>query len=450
MSKPTSLSLTSRQHQELLEALRPGSAATEALLVCGCREGNRRCRLMVKRICPVSSPHSEGTVATGNELAQALPKLDGTVLVARAASRRANQPYDAEDSPHTSRAPVGSVAITENGLMSGAVYHEDGGVEPLESINVVGDDLRFWYPRTGTGGVPEFAASHAQAFGKGTTEMLQRLSVAAVGCSGSGSPVIEQLARLGVRELVLVDDDIIEARNVNRVFNSTMVDAQARRLKVDVIADAVRRIGLGTEVIVVPRNMWTPEAVRQVAQCDVLFGCVDTIDARFLLNLLATHYTMPYFDIGIRLDALPAGPDQGRIREVCGSVHYLQPGRSSLMSRGLFGMDAVRSAGLRRTDPSAAAREADEGYISGVQESRPAVISVNTFAASLAVIDFLARLHPFRQEPNGNCAQIEFSLASTEFYKEEETGDCATISRYLGLGDTDPLLNLTELSCGVA
>jgi hypothetical protein len=249
------------------------------------------------------------------------------------------------------------------------------------------------------------------------------------------------LARLGVRELVLVDDDIIEARNVNRILNSTMADAQARRLKVDVLADAVRHIGLGTQVIAVPRSIWTAEAVQEVAQCDVLFGCVDTVDARFLMNLLATQYVIPYFDIGVKLEAVLDGPDRGKIREVCGSVHYLQPGLSSLMSRGVFDMERVRSAGLRRTDPAAAAREADEGYISGVQERRPAVISVNMFAASLAVNDFLARLHPFREVPNGDCAHIEFSLASTELYTEAEPGPCPLVSAFLGRGDTDPLLN---------
>jgi len=35
------------------------------------------------------------------------------------------------------------------------------------------------------------------------------MRLAVVGCSGTGSPVVEQLARLGVRRLVLVDPDEI-------------------------------------------------------------------------------------------------------------------------------------------------------------------------------------------------------------------------------------------------
>jgi hypothetical protein len=63
-----------------------------------------------------------------------------------------------------------------------------------------------------------------------------------------------------------------------------MHDAAASRAKVDVLGDAVERAGLGTKVIRVNKNLWNPETIRAVAQCDIVFGCMDTIDGRFLLN----------------------------------------------------------------------------------------------------------------------------------------------------------------------
>jgi hypothetical protein len=41
-------------------------------------------------------------------------------------------------------------------------------------------------------------------------------------------------------------------------------------------------------------------------------------------------------------------------------------------------------------------RTAMDGYIDGAEEHRRAVTSLNMFAASLAVYEFLARIHPFR------------------------------------------------------
>lgn len=77
---------------------------------------------------------------------------------------------------------------------------------------------------------------------------------------------------------------------------------------------------------------------------------------------------------------------------------------------------------------------------------RPAVISVNMFAASLAVNEFLARLHPFREEPNGACAGVTFSLASMEIITEAESAACDILGRLVGRGDVTPLLGLMELA----
>jgi hypothetical protein len=298
----------------------------------------------------------------------------------------------------------------------------------------------------GTLDLPSFVASHAQAFDNGTIERLRRLSIAVIGCSGTGGPTIEQLFRLGAGELVTVDDDRMEERNVNRIPNSTMQDVRDNRRKVDVLADAIERAGLGTRVIGIPKNMWEPDVIREVAQCDIVFGCMDTIDGRFLLNTLATYYTIPYFDVGVRLEAIREGPRKGSIREVCGTINYLQPGRSSLMSRDLFTMKQVAEAGLWRSDPAAHAEQVRDGYIAGVPAHRPAVISVNMFASSLAVDELLARLHPFREEPNSNYASVIFSLASMELMCEPEQENCEILAKKVGLGDARPLLGLLQLS----
>jgi len=155
--------------------------------------------------------------------------------------------------------------------------------------------------------------------------------------------------------------------------------------------------------------------------------------------------------LGTALSGNPRSLDQrnvqgrkGRIREVCGTVNYLRPGRSSLMSRGLFTMADVAAAGLRRNDPAAHARQVNDGYIKGVAANRPAVISVNMFGASLAVNELLARLHPFREESNDSYGSVIFSLASMEIITEPEEGICEILGGRVGTGDTTPLLGLME------
>jgi hypothetical protein len=337
-----------------------------------------------------------------------------------------------------STAPHASVVLLPDGNLFGRSVTPDGTFAALDSIAVVGENLRFWFAACPSNGdVPEFARRHAQAFGPGTTALLRRLAVAVVGCSGTGSPVVEQLVRLGVGRLVLVDFDVVEEKNLNRIPHAAMADALAKRPKVEVVAEAVRRAGLGTRVEPILSNLLNPDAVRRVAGCDVAFGCMDSAEGRHLLNRLAVFYSLPYIDVGVRLEADGAGG----ISQICGTVHYLQPDGSSLLSRGAITMDAVQAEGLRRTDPVAYREQVASKYITGVREERPAVVSVNMHYASLAVLEMLARLHDFRVDGNGPFAQFGSSLTDPRFEPVGADGEpCPVLSKHLGRGDVTPLL----------
>jgi hypothetical protein len=82
----------------------------------------------------------------------------------------------------------------------------------------------------------------------------------------------------------------------------------------------------------------------------------------------------------------------------------------------------------------------------GVQEDRPAVISVNMLIAALAVNEFRARVHPFRDDPNSNFASSGISLTQARFIADADGQLCKVLSKYVGKGNLDPLLNLPELS----
>lgn len=462
-----SLTLNEAQQAALMTHLFPGDGLeATAFLLCGTRTGDRRTRLVAREVFPV--PYSACVLRTERRVTwqtdAILPLLEraersGGTLV-KVHSHPGGYPAFSEVDDESDRQllpnlrdwfdddrPHGSAVMLPDGRMFGRTVNADGAMRPMGLINVAGDDLLFWHHGdSGGGAVPGFAASHAQAFGEGTFDLLRRLSIGVIGCSGTGSPVIEQLARLGVGELVIVDDDRIEERNLNRILNATAADAEAGRPKVTVLSEAVARMGTGTQVIALERSLWSPEAVEAVAQCDIVFGCVDTIDGRFLLNTLATFYQISYFDLGVRIHAIPEGPRQGEIVEVCGSVHYLIPSGSSLVSRGLFSLDDVRAAGLARTDPEAHTRQLADGYISGVAVRRPAVISLNMLIASLAVNELLARLHPFRDDPNEAFAHIEVSLSEMAMFRDPKPGACPIFRADLGKGDTQPLLGMPELS----
>jgi hypothetical protein len=101
---------------------------------------------------------------------------------------------------------------------------------------------------------------------------------------------------------------------------------------------------------------------------------------------------------------------------------------------------------MRRTNPELYERQRGEGYFRGIVEDRPAVISVNMFYAALAVNDFLAGLHPYRNQANSEYAYLGASLAELQFYPEVDGEDCTPLKRHVGRGDTTPLLERAALS----
>lgn len=459
------LSMTSAQHRSLIEMLFPRDGAeVVAIGLCGTSTGGRVQKLLLRELhqipaqfCQSRTPFSISW--STDALEPLLERAEQQQLtVVKFHSHPNGLPGFSARDDESDRAllpalqgwlesdfPVASVVVLPDGGLIGR-YSRGSRFQSLACISVIGDDLKFFRPPAASSMSVDFTESHAQLFGERTIEELGRMSIAVVGCSGTGSPVIEQLVRYGVGRLVLVDDDLVEVRNLNRILNTCRRDAKRKRSKVEALAAAIKRIGLGTKVEVVRANLWTADAIRKVAECDAVFGCVDSIDGRLLLNTLATYYMLPYFDLGVRLEAIPEGADRGKIREVCGTVNYIQPGKSSLMSRGLVDLKKAAEAGLRRNDPAAFSQQIRDQYISGVAERRPAVITVNMFIAALAVHEFLCRLHPYRESPNSEYAALEFSLASMEFLPEPESAPCPILQNLVGRGDTMPLLGFPEVT----
>lgn len=341
--------------------------------------------------------------------------------------------------------PHCSIVMQPCGRLFGRYLWQGHEMCPIDIICIAGPDIRL-FPAIAEDHSSSFGRSQDQAFGEGTTTALAKLRAGIVGISGTGSPLLEQLIRLGFGEIVIIDPDIVEDRNLNRILNSTVADVRMGRLKVDVAEAAAIATGLPTRIIKVPSTLMSPAAVQALSVCDVIFGCVDTHTGRFAMNLISTYHIIPYFDVGVMLDATGNGGVSGRIRDILGTIHYIVPGRSSLISREVISLRTVAQEGLANSDPEAEAQQVRDNYFRGLTVSRPAVISINMFAAALAVNDFLARIHPYRQMPNNDVASIEFSLGQLRLTADEEQEDCALLNPWLGHGRISPLLGLPELS----
>lgn len=460
----TTLTLSGAQRALLTQHLFPDDGCEAvAIALCGRAESGAHQRLLVRRIVPV--PYEICRVRQPDQVTWPTDYIVPTIteaaeqgwgLVKIHGHRGFAQFSDVDDAADRTlfpslyawldtEKPLASAILMDDGSLFGRIVRPNQTFESLERVSVVGDDFNFYLSQSTTRAcVPAYGTRIAQVFGQGTFDRLRKLRVAVIGCSGTGSIVIEQLARDGVGALVLVDPDVVEEKNLNRIANATAQDARESRAKVDVAVRAIGAMGFGTDVTVYARSLFDREVVRAVSVCDVVIGCVDTIDGRHLLNKLACFYLQPYIDLGVRIDA----DGHGGVAQVCGSVHYLRPDGSSLLSRHTYSLEQVRAAAMHRTDPIAFRRQVEEGYIRGVVENRPAVIQLNSLVASLAVNELLARLHPFRLDSNNQYAVTRVSLSHGIFEHESEGAPCAVLARHAGRGDVEPLLDWAELGVG--
>lgn len=457
------LRLTSRQHAELKAHLFPGDGKeSAAIALCGRRAGEHGHALLVQRVLPVPHEICERSVVNVswpttwllpalNEAAKrqlAIVKFHSHTSAFRAFSTvddRSDRTLFPAIFGAAGRAdPHASVVMVPDGSLVGRFVDDAGGFKAMDLLEVVGDDIAVWSPGEGDEeGVPESAIRHAQLFGARTTRLLRRLSAAVVGCSGTGSPVVEQLARLGIGRLVLVDPDVVEDKNLNRILNATLEDVRHRRPKVEVLATAISRMGLDTEVHPLAANLLTREAVEAVAGCDVVFGCMDGAEGRLMLNRLCTFYSLPYFDLGLSL----RGDGHGGIDIACGGVHYLKPGGTTLVERGVITEEQARAEGLRRTNPAEFHEQQKRGYLADVGVDRPGVISFNMQVGALAVSEFLSRLHPYRLEENAAFASLRFDwMSGPRVFHERDRDEDGKLSKHVGRGDVEPLLDSPYLS----
>lgn len=335
--------------------------------------------------------------------------------------------------------PHASVIMLPDQRMNGRMFLGGAPPAPLRVIGTVGDRIRVHVHGRVRHGIGQQATR--QVFGEFTTEQLAALRIVVVGASGTGSLVIEQLIRSGVGVLIVIDDDVVLERNLNRIVNATSEDAHREVPKVKLAERTAMLTGTGTQVIPIPTSLLDADALRHASSADIMFGCVDTTLARAVMNRIATFHTQPYFDLGVRIDADGAGG----VEYVGGGVHYLQPGKSTLQSRGVLDDERLRAEWLALTDPESLKRLRGEGYLKGYADQKPVVMPLNMQAAGTAVLEFLARLHGFRVVPDGDYASQGISVSHGVTFNTPEPRGKGPLSAEVGRGTTSPLLGLPGL-----
>lgn len=334
----------------------------------------------------------------------------------------------------------GSAIMTPDGAIRARLYDRQLVTTPISAVHLASDELITWQASEQGNLLPT-----PMAFSTEMGRHLKHFTACVVGVSGTGSIVVEQLARLGFGRLVLIDFDEIEFKNLNRILNATLEDVRNSTAKVAKFASVIPRYREDIVVLTLKASIATREAIELAGEGDVLFCCVDSFEGRQVCDRIAAAFLQPLFDVAVTIPTRQSASGVA-VGDVCGRVDYVKPGGSTLADRGVYTPEALRREYLQQVAPNELAEQVAEGYIKGVAEEAPSVISLNMRAASDCVMEFIARAYPFRHEPNAERARTRFSLAAGE----EEFVDERDFSRgpnpHIGRGLIEPLLGMPRFA----
>lgn len=325
------------------------------------------------------------------------------------------------------------VAGGDRTAFAGRLARPDGSVGDIDRIRVVGDQLTIHdlSERQSTAG--EVHDRQLRALGEAGQRVLSGLRVGVVGAGGTGSPVIEQLLRLGVGHLVIIDDDVVTPSTVARGYGTTAADVG--RPKVEVMAAHAERLGLGTFVRAVQGNLRERDVVGALRHCDVVFCCVDGHAARVVLNRWAYWHLAPVIDVAVLVSST-----EGVIDGIDGRLTWLSAGAACLLCRGRID---PRLAHLEQLDPEERRRLAEQGYAPDLDEPQPSIVTYTSLLSSLAATELLNRLFNLADlTPTEVLLQLPTRSMSLNRRRSREGCFCSTPARW-GAGQVEPYLDLT-------
>lgn len=269
----------------------------------------------------------------------------------------------------------------------GRIWLNENKYVPLNRIRVIGRRFHIFDFDSKNIKIiaPKWSDRQVRAFSEEVQIWLRTLNVGIVGAGGTGSSVCEQLIRLGVGKLTVVDGQTLEDTNVTRLYGSRLSDKG--KAKVVLIKRLAREIGLGTRVTSIEDFIFKKEVAQKLKDCDLVFCCTDDATGRSILNRLAIYYFIPVIDMAISIDS-----ENKVIKEITGRVTTLLPNTACLICRGRITQDQLTAEVLNRLHPEEYKTQVARRYIHELPERDPAIIMFTTNIASKAVAEFLQML----------------------------------------------------------
>jgi molybdopterin/thiamine biosynthesis adenylyltransferase len=245
-------------------------------------------------------------------------------------------------------------------------------------------------------------------------KMISGQKISIVGVGGLGSIIAEHLIHLGINDINLIDFDKLELTNLNRIVGAYYQDAVNRRFKVDTIKEHMQRINPQATINTYPLSVFDPSIEQVIAESNWIFMATDNHASRYKIQQLAFQYYVPFITAGVNISV-----ENDFVIDMSGEVILVRMG------------DAVCLRCLQRVNFNEVAREIHpdktvreglvaKGYVRGRDVKEPAVKTLNTHLATLAVDVFINQFTERRRDAvitvyeDNHCPAIYEDMESLE------------------------------------
>ncbi|MBI3340153.1 MAG: ThiF family adenylyltransferase [Chloroflexi bacterium] len=342
------------------------------------------------------------------------------------------------------KAPIASLLFTPDNV-TGRIWLADKS-QPinLDEIIVIGHHIqKIELQKVPTDSTKlDLYDRQVRAFGKDGQLAISRAKVGIIGLGGTGSPIAEQLVRLGVLDLILIDPDKFSPTNLSRVYGSYYGSVRKSRLfsehKVNLIASNLRRINPNVQIRAVHQNVVLSKTASLLLDRDVLFLSTDEHWGRSIVNQIAYQYMIPTINLGVRISS-----DDGVISHAIGAVDVLRPDKPCLWCKQFLRSERIAAESM----PIEERRHLlQQGYVEDIDSKTPAVISFTTSVASSAVSLFIHLFTNFMGD-TGEISRIRYDFLTGISSRGTTNFDRNCICQKVkGFGDLSSLPTLTMLA----
>ena len=327
--------------------------------------------------------------------------------------------------------PLLGMTIGADGYWSARFWEKHGdemSQQPCRKVRVIGRDnysVYFDSQRVPPPRRREVLRRTFDTWGTRAQSDISRLRIGVVGLGSVGCIVAEAIARIGVSEITLIDPDLVEEHNLDRLLYASESDIGKR--KVEIAEREIRKHSTSCNIQVrsLPLSIQERSAYEAAIDCDVLFSCVDRPVGRDVLNMIAYAHLIPVIDGGIAIQT-----HNDYLHSAHWQAHIIGPDRQCMRCNGQYNTSMVVTELDGSLDDPSYIVTLPEGVLTGNQNVFPfslslASMEVNMMLHYLLALDWWPRLQQ---------QDYQFTLGNIRALNGECRSGCEIQAR-LAVGD---------------